>query len=134
MRSVTHYATVIVMLVVFLGSLAAVAETHPTPSNKELKILLATAKTPADHQKIAAYYHDKAQRLSAKAQEFSAEAALYANKPALMESKQGISCLCPKHFEHFAKLYAQEAQESEVLATKHEKISQDYLANNSEQK
>jgi hypothetical protein len=131
LRSFSRFAISAVLIVSMSGFVAA-AETQPKLSNKELKTLLATAKTPSDHQKIAAYYHDKALRLNAKAQEFSAQAALYANQPVTIESKQGISCLCPKHFEHFAKLYAQEAQESEVLAAKHEKIGQDYFANNSE--
>jgi hypothetical protein len=131
LRSLSRFA-VSVALVTCLCGLASAAETQPKLSNKELKTLLATAKTPADHQKLAAYYRDRAQRLNAKAQELSAQAALYANQPVTVESKQGTSCLCPKHFEHFAKLYAQQAQESEMLAAKHEKIGQDYLANNSE--
>jgi hypothetical protein len=130
LRSFTRFA-ISVALVVSLCGFVSAATTQPKLSNKELKTLLATAKTPSDHQKIAAYYHDRAQHLNAKAQEFSAQAALYANQPATIQSKQGTSCICPKHFEHFAKLYAQEAQESEMLAAKHEKIGQDYLANNS---
>ena len=130
-RSFSRFA-ISVALVVSLCGFVSAAATQPKLSNQELKTLLATAKTSSDHQKIAAYYHDKAQQLRAKAQEFSAEAALYANQPATIESKQGTSCLCPKHFEHFAKLYAQEAQESEMLAAKHEKIGQDFLVSNSE--
>jgi hypothetical protein len=130
LRSFTRFA-ISVALVVSLCGFVSAATTQPKLSNKELKTLLATAKTPSDHQKIAAYYRDRAQYLNAKAQEFSAQAALYANQPATIQSKQGTSCICPKHFEHFAKLYAQEAQESEMLAAKHEKIGQDYLANNS---
>jgi len=124
MRSISRYA-VPAMLVVVLSGFTPAAETRSKLSNRELKTLLATAKTPADHQKLAAYYRDKAQRLNAKAQEFSAQAELYANQPATVESKQGTSCLCPKHFEYFAKLYAQEAHESEVLAAKHERIGLD---------
>jgi len=131
LRSFSRFA-VSVALAASLCGFASAAKTQPKLSTKELKTLLATAKTPSDHQKIAAYYRDRAQRLNAKAQEFSAQAALYANQPATVESKQGTSCLCPKHFEHFAKLYAAQAQESEMLAAKHEKIGQDYLANNSE--
>jgi hypothetical protein len=119
-------------LAVALCGFVSAAETQPNLSNHELKTLLATARTPSDHQKIAAYYRDRAHRLTVKAQEFSAQAALYANQPATMESKQGTSCLCPRHFEHFARLYAQQAEESAMLAAKHEKIGRDYLANNSE--
>jgi hypothetical protein len=131
LRNSSRFA-ISVALVVSLCGFVSAAATQPKLSHQELKTLLATAKTPSDHQKIAAYYHDRAQHLNAKAQEFSAQAALYANQPATIQSKQGTSCLCPAHFEHFAKLYAQEAQESEMLAAKHEKIGQDTLADNSE--
>ena len=131
LRNFARLAVSVALAVALCGFVSA-AETQPNLSNHELKTLLATARTPSDHQKIAAYYRDRAQYLNAKAQEFSAQAALYANQPATIQSKQGTSCICPKHFEHFAKLYAQEAQESEMLAAKHEKIGQDFLVSNSE--
>ena len=112
----------------------AVAETSSNLSKKELKTLLATAKTPADQQRLAAYYRDKAQRLKAKAQEFSAQADYLATQPATVESKQGISCNCTSHYRYFAKIYAQEAQESETLAAHYDHLSQNYLASATEQK
>jgi siderophore synthetase component len=101
------------------------AETLPGLSKTELKTLLAMAKTPADQQRLAAYYRDKAQRLRAKAQEFSAQADSLATQPATIESKQGISCNCPSHYRYFSKIYAQEAQDSEALAAQHARLSQD---------
>jgi hypothetical protein len=132
--SVARPATVIAISVVLFCGLATAAQTQSTLNKKELKTLLATAQTPADHERIAAYYHDKAQRLNAKAQEFSAQADALAKQPATIESKQGISCNCASHYRYFAKLYAKEAQESEAMATQHEKTGQNYLANQSEQK
>jgi hypothetical protein len=132
--AIRGWAGVVTVLFVLFCTFATAAETQPTLSKKELKTLLATAHTAADHQKIAAYYHEKAQRLNAKAQEFSAQADILAKQPATIESKQGISCNCTSHFRYFAKQYAQEAQESETLAAQHEKISQEYLAKQSEQK
>ena len=114
LRRIARPLTVIGISIVLLSGLAAVGESGSTLSKKQLKTLLATASTPADHEKIAVYYHDKAKRLNAKAQEFSAQADHYATQPATIESKQGISCLCTSHFRHFAKLYAQEAQESDA--------------------
>src|ERR1035437_8563901 len=67
LRSVARLVTVVAVSVVLLCGLAAAAEAGPTLSKKELKTLLATAQTPSDHQKIAAYYSDKAKRLNAKA-------------------------------------------------------------------
>jgi len=103
----------------------AVAENSPSLSKKEVKTLLATAKTSADHQRLAAYYRTQAQRLTAKAQEFSAQADYLATQPATIESKQGISCNCASHYRYFAKQYAQEAKESETLAAQQEQLTQD---------
>jgi septal ring factor EnvC (AmiA/AmiB activator) len=127
-------ALVVLSLVVLSGALCveATAETSGSLSKKELKALLTTAKTPADHQRIAAYYRSNAQRLTAKALEFSAEADRLATQPATIESKQGISCNCTSHYRYWSKQYAQEAKESETLAAAQEQLSQNYQANSAQ--
>jgi hypothetical protein len=104
----------------------AVAQTPPSTSKKELKTLLAAAKTPADQERLAAYYRDKAQHLRAKAQEFSAQADSMAGLPAVLESKQGIGCQCAFHYRYFSKLYTQEAKDAEALAAQHHQLAEDY--------
>ncbi|MBZ5678753.1 MAG: hypothetical protein LAO24_01465 [Acidobacteriia bacterium] len=123
-------ALVVLSLVVLSGALCveATAETSGSLSKKELKALLTTAKTPADHQRIAAYYRSKAQRLTAKALEFSAEADRLATQPATIESKQGISCNCTSHYRYWSKQYAQEARDSEALAAQQEQLSRNHQA------
>jgi len=91
-------------------------------SRKQLKGLLATARTAEDHQKIAAYYRDQAQQLSAKAQEFSERAAYLATQPATIESKQGIGCNCTSHYRYFSKIYSQQAREFEQKAAQEEEV------------
>src|ERR1017187_6276164 len=105
LSSVVRPVTLVEVSLVLLFSLAMAADSVPTLSKKELKTLLATAQTPADHEKIAAYYHEKAMRLDAKAQEFSAQADFLAPPPAGVEWKRGIWCWGPGHFRHFAKVY-----------------------------
>jgi hypothetical protein len=116
----------VVSIALLVCASGAAAENSPALSKKELKALVATAKTPADQQRLAAYYHDQAQRLTAKAQDFSAQADVLAKQPATVESKQGISCNCTSHYRYFSKLYAQEAKDSETLAAQHEQLAQDY--------
>ena len=123
LRSVARLVSVVAVSVVLLCGLATAAESGPTLSKKELKTLLATAQTPSDHQKIAAYYSDQAKRLNAKAQEFSAQADFLATQPATVESKQGISSLSTSHFRYWAKRYAQEAKDSEALAEQHDEVA-----------
>jgi hypothetical protein len=101
----------------------AAAETPPHLSKKELKTMSAT---PADQERLAAYYREKAEHLRAKAQEFAAQADYLATQPATVESKQGISCNCTSHYRYFAKQYGQEAKDAETLAAQHEKLAEDY--------
>ena len=94
----------------------AAAQNSPALSKKELKVLLASAKTPADEQKLASYYQAKAERLTAKSQDFAKQADFLATQPATIESKQGISCNCSSHYCYFSKEYGREAKEAEALA------------------
>ncbi len=101
-------------------------DNKPVISKKELKVLLKTAKEPADHQKIAEYYRQKAQKLRADAKEHAEMAEDYTKNPrfAAMEVKQrasfgqGVS-----HCRRWAELDEQEAQEAEALATLHEDMA-----------
>jgi len=123
-RVITLTAISLVLLACTLEVRAA-AQTPASISKKELKTLLATAKTPADQERLAAYYRDKAQHLRTKAQEFSAQGDYLATQPATIESKQGISCNCTSHYRYFSKLYAQEAKDAEALAAQHDQLAQE---------
>jgi hypothetical protein len=69
-RSNSLMALMIVFLTLlsFGPAYSAAAENRSTPSKKELKVLLKTAKTPSEHRTIAAYYRQEAQRLMEKLQ------------------------------------------------------------------
>jgi hypothetical protein len=73
-----------VLMALLFGCLAqtltAASEHHLT--KKELKALIANAKTSEDHQKVAAYYRAEAKRLRADAQEHKQWADIYAKGPA----------------------------------------------------
>jgi hypothetical protein len=134
-----NFRRVVTLAAVFLAVLActvvirAVAQTPPSISKKELKTLSATAKTPADQERLAAYYRDKAQHLRAKAQEFSAQADSMAGLPLVLESKRGIGCQCAFHYRYFSKLYAQQAKDAEALAAQHNQLAQDYQSKAAQQ-
>jgi hypothetical protein len=109
----------------------AAAETSPNLTKKELNALLATAKTPADHARLAAYYRDKAQHLREQEQEFSAQAAYLATQPPAVEgkctrsllSKQGTSCNSASHYSYFAKECTKKAKDAEALAAQQQQLS-----------
>ena len=122
-----RHATVTAICLVLLAStfactvvVPAIGQTPASLGKKEMKTLSAT---PANHERLAAYYRDKAEHLRAKAQEFSAQADYLATQPATIESKQGISCNCTSHYRYFSKVYAQEARDAETLAAQHEQLS-----------
>jgi hypothetical protein len=62
-------------------ALAQPATQYHKLSKKQLKALIASAKTPADHGAIAAYYHAKAQHLWAKYRKEEAALAEYYRNP-----------------------------------------------------
>jgi septal ring factor EnvC (AmiA/AmiB activator) len=128
-RNLGRFVILPAMFLALLASTVVVqadAQSSPNLSKKELKTLLATAKTSADQERLAAYYRDKAQQLKTKVQEFSAEADYLATQPATIESKQGISCNCTSHYRYFAKQYAEESKDAETLAEKHDQLAQQY--------
>jgi len=115
--------TLSLALFVCTAVVRAAAETPANLSKKEMRTLSAT---PANHERLAAYYREKAEHLRAKAQEFAKHADYLATQPATIESKQGISCNCTSHYRYFSKLYAQEAKDAERLAAQHDQLAQDY--------
>lgn len=119
-RRGTAITAISLLLIACTVVIPAIGQTPPIISKKDLKQL---SSSPADQERIAAYYRDKAQHLRAKAQEFSREAEYLATQPATIESKQGISCNCTSHYRYFSKLYAQEAKDAETLAAQHEQLA-----------
>jgi hypothetical protein len=112
----------------------AAADSSSSLTKKELKTLLATAKTPADHARLAAYYRDQAQHLRAQEEEFSARAASLATQPAAVEgkcgrsflSKQGTSCNSASHYTYFAKESAKKAKDAETLAAEQQQLAENH--------
>ena len=118
--------TVLLALVSFASAYSAAAENNATLSRKELKALLRSAKTPADHQRIAEYYRQRAQQFTASSKQHSELSASYAKNPPFpaLEAKhgdafgQGVS-----HCRKWAKLDAEEATKAEALAVRHEELA-----------
>jgi hypothetical protein len=110
-------------LLSFASVYPAAAQNKRTISKKELKVLLRTATEPAEHQKIAEYYRQEAQRLTTSSKEHQELAAIYGKNPPFpaMESKHGDSFgQGASHCRKFAELQAEAAKEAEALATLHE--------------
>jgi hypothetical protein len=114
-------------LVSFTSVYSGAAQNRPTLNKKELKVLLKSAKGPAEHQKIAAYYRQEAARLTQIAKEHGELAAIYKQNPPhpAMESKHGSSVEGVSHCSRWAELDAEQAKEAEALAVLHEGMAKD---------
>lgn len=102
------------------------AENKSVISKKELKTLLKTAREPVEHRKIAEYYRQEAQRLTASSKEHAELAAIYAKNPPFpaMEAKHGTAFgQGAPHCNRWAQLDAEQAKEAEALAAIHEDMA-----------
>src|SRR5262249_10196439 len=82
--------------------------------DKNIEQMITEAKTPADHEAIAAYYEKEAQAAQEEYQEHLKLKAAYAKIPHLA-SKTALRAHC----DSIAKKYADIAKEDEALAKLH---------------
>ena len=127
-RSNSSLALIIALtLTSFMSVHPVSAQNNPTINKKELKVLLKTAKEPAEHQKIAAYYRQEAARLNQTAKEHEELATIYKQAPPnpAMESKHGSAVEGTSHCNRWAELAREQAKESEALAVLHEGMAKE---------
>jgi hypothetical protein len=124
-NSVVALLTLAITLLSFTPSSFAV-EAEKISNKKELKALIKTAKTPADHLRIANYYREQAAKLTASSNERVAMAREYSKNPvfAAVEAKQQASFgQGASHCRRWAELDKQQAKEAEALAAFHEDMA-----------
>jgi hypothetical protein len=88
-------------------------------TSAELKELIRNAKEPADHQKIAQYFNQEADRLEAEAKDHVDLAAIYRGNPTLDESKHPMSGRTAGHCDYFSKVAREAARADRQLAAAH---------------
>lgn len=101
---------------------AIAADAGKRLSKKELKALVATAQTPADHQKLALHYRAEASRLAAESKEHEELAAAYAKSPSAHDVKHPNSPPTASHCRTLAASYAKAAKDAEAIALAHEQL------------
>lgn len=118
--------TIIALALSSFVPIAMAGNNKPVLSKKELKVLLRTAKEPPEHRRIAEYYRQEAQRLTASAKEHTELAEIYAKNPpfSAMEAKHGTSFgQGTSHCRLWAQLDAEQAKEADALATLHNEMA-----------
>jgi hypothetical protein len=130
MRTIMRWmrATVSVLVLALLasivaGAVSAAEQQKAMLSTKELKALIASAKTPADHLKLARHYAAMAERHESDANEHVALAAEYRKAPRASESKRPMSPDTAAHCEYYAQHCRKAAEEMRAMAKAHEDMA-----------
>jgi hypothetical protein len=92
-------------------------------SKHQLNTLIATAKSPAEHQRIAKFYMSQAQDYAAQSKEHAREAEQARNNPMRNSNKAVFSTV--NHCEYFARKFSDLASKSQKLARQHEQMATD---------
>ena len=113
----------LLMMTLAFGSIAwGVQMPQSINNDKDLKSALKAAKTPEDHERIAAYYKAKAERLDAQAAGYEQAAATYRNGPVV---KNLTAPNTAARYESMAKRLREEAQSNRELAASQEQMAKD---------
>ncbi len=92
-------------------------------SKHQLNTLIATAKTPSEHRRIAQYYEAKAQDYLTQQKEHEQMLAAYKANPVLSNDKHRASTI--GHCEYFVQAFKDMAAKSQELAQLHEQMAND---------
>lgn len=106
-----------------IGFAASVPQSTEQLSKKQLNALIAGAKTPAQHERIAAYYRAQAESLLAESNEHAKMAIELAANPATNNSKNAHGTV--HHCEYIAQTLKAKSVKSAQLAEQHEQMAKD---------
>lgn len=122
--SVTAFLLVAVLSLTTLGAMSPARgdDTNPKLTSKQLRILIASAKTPEDHQKLAAYYRDMAAEAKANAAEHEKILAAYNQNPSTHPPAKAAGGPA-EHCRTLIRLYNDEAKEDLAMADQHDQMA-----------
>src|SRR3954453_5918918 len=115
MSTFSSRMVIVFSAVAFAVSVAASAAQTPRSTDlltsKQIKTLVANAKTPADHLKLSKHFTALAAKYDAEAADHAAEAQAYKKNPSFLESKNPVGPGTAAHCERFAELDREAAKE-----------------------
>lgn len=119
------FSAIFAALFVVLTSVSGYAEqaTSEHLTRAQLKSLIATAKTPAEHERIAHYYETQAQDYLAQSQKHETMLASFKANSVLTTEKTRYGTV--KHCEYLVKSLKDRAAKAEMLAQMHEKMARE---------
>lgn len=113
----------VVLAIAVTGFAASVPQSAERLSKKQLSALVAGAKTPAEHKRIATYYRSQAELLLAESNEHAKMATELAANPATNNSKNAHGTV--HHCEYIAQSLKAKSVKSSQLAEQHEQMAKD---------
>lgn len=116
---------VVLLAVMTLAAAVAVraADDSKILKKDELKNLVANAKAPQDHERLAAHFTAKAEQMEADAAEHEALAAQYRANPNMHEMKHPGSQQTYSHCVTMAKNLRDAAKQARQLAEDHQAMA-----------
>ena len=122
--SVTAFLLVAVLSLTTLGAMSPARgdNTNSKLTSKQLRSLIANAKTPEDHQKLAAYYRDMAAEAKANAAEHEKILAAYNQNPSTHPPAKAAGGPA-EHCRTLIRLYNDEAKEDLAMADQHDQMA-----------
>ena len=123
-KNIAALLLVAVMSLTMLGAMSPARgdETSSKLTSKQLRSLIASAKTPADHQKLAAYYRDMAAEAKANAAEHERILAAYNQNPSTHPAAKSAGGPA-EHCRTLIRLYNDEAKEDLAMADQHDQMA-----------
>lgn len=123
-RSLGILAIVLVIMLSAVWQVSTAQQHKPEKlSRQQLLSLIASAKTPAEHRRVAEYYHATAQDYLAQAKEHAEMAEAYKKNPMTSSSKFATGTV--DHCEYFAQSFKEMATKMQELADMHEQMAKD---------
>lgn len=123
-RNLASAAAVLGLLLIASPARTMAAEPEGVLPSGELKALVMSAKTPADHLKLAGHYHAVAAKHEAEAKEHEALAVEYGQHPAgSHEMKHPMSGKTAEHCKFYAGHCRKAAKEMHAMAAAHEEMA-----------
>lgn len=122
-KRATASSVVLAVLMAITAAEAPAVEPKGALSAKQLKALVATAKTPADHMKLARHYVAMAEKHEADATEHEALAAEYTRNPRLGSSKRPMGPDTAEHCKYYAEHCRKAAKEMRAMSAMHDEMA-----------
>jgi len=123
-RTITTLCLALALSIALFAQATSAQQSKPEHlSKQQLNNLIATAKTPAEHERIAHFYEAKAVDYHAQAVEHQAMVAAYKANSSLSNEKNRASTI--GHCEYFVATFNELAVKSQELAKLHEQMAKD---------